>query len=550
MESKKERKVFLEDLPKWESGGNKGKIDWHRSIGMIVPFIYDNIKGEFKIIDLMIEKTNKKIMVEYNNEKHIIGIQMFMQCKIAKLINCGGFKYRYNIGDIVNTITGSIEILKQIKILKSNNYSRKGYLYKCLKDGYVGEIFEYSLEIGTGCPVCSNSKIVKGINDMATTHPYLLKYFVNIEDAFTHSYGYDGKVLLKCPDCGFERKQTMNILTTQYKNGFTCPNCGDGFSYPEKVMNNVLKQLNIKFNTQKTFNWSKNIKYKNKKLNGNKTYDFYIPAINCIIETHGEQHYEKAFHTQFEGRTLQDEQENDKLKEELALKHGVKKENYIIIDCRHTDFQWIKEHIINSNLFKLFDLSNIDWIECGKYASNSLIKTVSNLWKQGVQSTTKIGEKIGVDRHTAQKYLKQASLLGFCNYKTKYEIKKENMTKVCELWNDNIRNTLEIAQKLKIDTSTVCKYLNKLSQLGLCDYDGKEESLKMCMLNSKLNRKPVMCIETHQIFHSAKEIEEKSLELFNVNLQASSIRNVCTGKFKQYKGFTFKYIDEDNELNK
>lgn len=39
------RKVFLDELPKWDSGKNKGGINWKLSIGKKVKFIYDDIQG-------------------------------------------------------------------------------------------------------------------------------------------------------------------------------------------------------------------------------------------------------------------------------------------------------------------------------------------------------------------------------------------------------------------------------------------------------------------------------------------------------------------------
>lgn len=39
----------------------------------------------------------------------------------------------------------------------------------------------------TKCPICSGKIVVKGVNDVATTHPNCVKYFKNPEDAYTHT---------------------------------------------------------------------------------------------------------------------------------------------------------------------------------------------------------------------------------------------------------------------------------------------------------------------------------------------------------------------------
>ena len=100
-------------------------------------------------------------------------------------------------------------------------------------------------------------------------------------------------------------------LTTR---GFKCRLCDDGFSYPEKFVYNFLKQLNIPVITQlnkKHFSWI-----------GSYRYDFYLNQCDCIIETHGKQHY---IDDHGMDRLLK-EQENDKNKEQLARNNGI--QNY------------------------------------------------------------------------------------------------------------------------------------------------------------------------------------------------------------------------------
>jgi hypothetical protein len=51
-------------------------------------------------------------------------------------------------------------------------------------------------------------------------------------------------------------------------------------------------------------------------------------------------------------------------------------------------------------------------------------------------------------------------------------------------------------------------------------------------------------------FSSSTELQEKSLELFGVKLNISNISKVCNGDIKQYKGYTFKYINNNQEVDK
>ena len=87
-----------------------------------------------------------------------------------------GREYIYKIGDKIN----GYEIIEQTRTYYTNNkYGIKSYTCKCLKDGYVNkDVPEDNLKKGTGCPLCSGKAIVKGINDLATTKPEMLKYIV------------------------------------------------------------------------------------------------------------------------------------------------------------------------------------------------------------------------------------------------------------------------------------------------------------------------------------------------------------------------------------
>ena len=194
-----------------------------------------------------------------------------------------------------------------------------------------------------------------------------------------------------------------------FRNNSIGCNCGDSVSYPEKFMFNMLTQLGIDFIWQLTktnFKWC-----------GKYKYDFYF-AINeeeYIIETHGEQHYEKSRNYM----SLEKNIKNDRMKYELAIKNGIKPENYIVIDFRCSNLKWGRENIINSRLNQIFDLTNINWEECNMYAIKSnKIKESCDVWnnRKYNESVSTIAKQIGMDRNVLRKYLKKGSELGLCDY--------------------------------------------------------------------------------------------------------------------------------------
>lgn len=76
---------------------------------------------------------------------------------------------------------------------------------------------------GQGCPICSSKQVQQGINDLATTHPHLVQYFVNIEDTINYTYGSSKPVELKCPICGTVKKETV-VIKNIAKGHFSCDN--------------------------------------------------------------------------------------------------------------------------------------------------------------------------------------------------------------------------------------------------------------------------------------------------------------------------------------
>lgn len=313
---------------------------------------------------------------------------------------------KYAIDDIVNTKNGKIKILDFAYLKNDKKSNCRGYKYECLIDGYIGEIREKDLDRGRGCTVCGNNKVVKGINDISTTHSELLIYFKNIEDAYNNSAYSNKSIFIKCPSCGYEKKIRIADLSRQ---GFGCFVCNDGISIGEKIMSNVLLQLNIKFHREKSdFEWLKPY---------NKRYDFYFKINNeeYIIETHGKQHYKET--TGNWKRTLKEEIDNDNLKKELAINNGIKKENYIVVNCEESNLKWIKNSII-SELNNIFPLNKINWIECYKNSCVSNVFIASDLYNKKWK-IKEISKKLNCGLDTVRTYLQKGMEMNIVNTKEK-----------------------------------------------------------------------------------------------------------------------------------
>ena len=288
---------------------------------------------------------------------------------------------------------------------------KRGYYFKCLDHP------EHEPEIKNICRFTNNFKGYMGsiecvqCNCLAITHHHLVRYFINKDDANKYSFGSNESILMKCPDCGFERKKKITDLATK---GFSCKICSDQISYSEKFLANLLRQvLDQVFITQlskTTFKWCEKFKY-----------DFYIDKINGIIcETMGSQHYKQSTGNWGSLETIQ---ENDLNKEWLARENKIK--NYIVIDCRKSELEWVKNSIMKSRLPMLlgFKENDVDWLKCHEYACNSnLVKEVCELWNSGIKNQIEISEKIQIGKSTVWKYLNIGTELGWCDAIKKHKI--------------------------------------------------------------------------------------------------------------------------------
>jgi len=312
----------------------------------------------------------------------------------------------------------------------SKGLNGKGYWFKCLTYHEHGselrDISNFtSGEVGSIC--CTKC------NKIAVTNPDLVDFFVDKEDVLKYSSGSEKSTLIRCPECEFQNKR---IIKNFIRYGINCPKCSDGVPYPEKFMFSVLCQLDIIFKTQlskSTFEWC-----------GKYQYDNFISEINCIIETHGLQHYEENANWKM---SLDKTQENDKLKEQNAKDNNIG--NYIVLDCRYSQLEWIKNSIMHSEIPRLlnFKEEDINWLQCSEYACKNMVKEACNLWNSGINKTIIIADKLRISRATVLRYLKQGAELKWCKY--------INHSKVICLTTNEIFNTqTEASRKYNMYSSS------------------------------------------------------------------------------------------------
>ena len=255
---------------------------------------------------------------------------------------------------------------------------------------------------GRICPKCAKYNATgyatKGANDIATERPDLVKYFLNIDDAYLYRKMSGEKVKLKCPDCGNVKEQFIYNLTQQ---GFSCPICSDKISYPNKFGRAFVEQLPVtNIDTEFTSDWTKKFRY-----------DIYFEYDNCkyILEMDGMWHSED---NSLSGQTAEKTKSIDLIKDNLATEHGIK---IIRIDCAKSRKNYIKESIINSVLSSIFDLSNIDWEKCDNRAQGNTHKYICDYYNSHPDKAfAQIARDLHISRDTVSRSLRKGNEFGWC----------------------------------------------------------------------------------------------------------------------------------------
>jgi len=100
--------------------------------------------------------------------------------------------------------------------------------------GHTWEAVVHSRSSNTGCPICSNQRVLAGFNDLATTHPHLASQAENWDPTTVTSGSSKRNYLWKCPEGHLWKSNVKNRTVGQ-----GCPTCAvsgfdpnsDGYLY-------------------------------------------------------------------------------------------------------------------------------------------------------------------------------------------------------------------------------------------------------------------------------------------------------------------------------
>ena len=340
---------------------------------------------------------------------------------------------------------------------------------KCGHTHPEGEgVMPYSYKGGIGCGICDGRIVVEGINDLASKCPKLAKEWHPTKNGDlkpTQVSLKSGKRVWWLCECGHEWETQISNRTNSNNN---CPNCGDGISYPEKLMALVLKKLGVEFTRQLCYD------------NGKYKYDFYIDSWKVIYETHGIQHYEGWSYNK---EDLLRQETTDKNKRYNAI-HSlrIRNEDYHEIDCRYSTLEWCRPNIekVLSKYIDISILTDEDWKEFDIQAQKSLKVEACLYWKEQKEinkdlNTIIMAEIFNVDRHTILKWLTWGNDSGLCIYngKEEYKARTKRLSKFVYLikpdgtkWYDKAMSQKELARLTGISSNAISRCRENGKPLG------------------------------------------------------------------------------------
>ena len=375
--------------------------------------------------------------------------------------------FAYEPGDVVECTRSTWTVLgRKLLPSKNDNKCRKEYLCQCHKCG--SSLWKKEAELLSGekgkqgmgnCGVCFDRIVISGKNDVATTHPELVRLFRDPEDALHINHGSREKRWFKCPDCGHEFETCVEYVTS--KGRLCCPMCSDGISYPNKFLRSVLTQLNVDELVFEFYpDWGQGCWYDAKFEKDGRRY---------LIEMDGGFHYMERF-----GRTEKQIVSRDRLKDQLAEENG-----YIIIrvECQKSSTEYIRERFEKTIMSDLYDLSIIDWVQVEKDCASSLLIQINNYYLLHPNaSLDDIGKEFSLCKQTVQTYLKRGAKIGINNYETLLDTMNKNYAKVIDYKKTHMEETyIDIGKATGVEPSTVRNYLVKAQADGIFEIiDAKE----------------------------------------------------------------------------
>ena len=195
----------------------------------------------------------------------------------------------------------------------------------------------------------------------------------------------------------------------------------------------------------------------------NRPFDFVVEDLKLIIEMdgclgHGVRDYKG--NKDIEGQKI------DLLKEQKAYENGYQ---VIRIDCKYKEvdnrFDYIKNNVINSKLISILnlDVKTIDWLSISRGSENSYVYIACELYNNGMKRTKEIANYLDLTSATIISYLKRGTKYGWCAYDPK------NTERISSKGIPKVYNRGDKVLQIDITTSMIINEYDCLSDVDKVD---------------------------------------------------------------------------------
>lgn len=165
-----------------------------------------------------------------------------------------------------------------IEVIEQYVNSDTAIMHRCKIDGYEWKATPYHILNDTGCPLCSNSILIEGHNDLTTTHPHLItEWDYDTNGDLLPTMVTKNSVIKVGWKCSRGHKY-MSYVNNKAKRGDGCPICNK----ENKVS---FKELMVYYYIHEYF--SDSISSYSDMDNNLTELDIFIPSLNVGIEYDG-----------------------------------------------------------------------------------------------------------------------------------------------------------------------------------------------------------------------------------------------------------------------
>lgn len=142
-----------------------------------------------------------------------------------------GVQIMLGINDLATTHPDiAAQLVDQSRTSALSKGSTSMETWRCT-EGHQWDAAPYTRVSGNGCPVCANKKVIKGVNDLATTNPDVAAMLVDQDLAEQLTSGSSKIVELNCPT---DSRHVWEARVASVTGGASCPVCAN-----KKVMSGI-----------------------------------------------------------------------------------------------------------------------------------------------------------------------------------------------------------------------------------------------------------------------------------------------------------------------